>query len=94
MIALLLRLSAELGPAPLAGAPIPEGLSAELRAITTQFGVDLDAAATLTVVTVWTWLIGAVGQETFSGFGDQTFADPGAIFEAQLEQQLAAAFGR
>lgn len=94
VIALLLHLAAEAGPAPTPTTRVSEPLAAELRAITAEFSVPLDEAATIAVVALWTWLIGAVGQEVFDGFGTDTFVDPAAVFEAQLEWQLAGIFRR
>lgn len=92
VVAALLRLIADLGPRPMPAPPIPESLSAELQAISDEFAAGLDATATLAAITLWTWLIGSVGQEVFNGFGDATFADPAAAFEAQLDRQLASTF--
>ncbi len=66
-------------------------LPAELRAVANEFGVSIDAGGILVALALWTWLIGAVGQEVFDGYGEATFSDPGAVFDAQLHWQLSAA---
>lgn len=97
VIAVLLRLLAEAAQAGTlhAGGPPPPGepLSGELRAIAAEFGPGLDEAEVLAALALWTWLIGAVGQEVFDGYGQSTFADPGAVFEAQLARQLSVLSG-
>lgn len=93
VIGLLLRLLAEAGtsPAPADGRPVvPERLHDELRGVADEFAVTLDDGALIGAITLWTWLIGAVGQEVTEGFGRDAFADPGALFDAQADFQLAA----
>ncbi|GAA3964091.1 TetR/AcrR family transcriptional regulator [Gordonia caeni] len=94
VIAVLLRLlseAAQAGTLRTSGPPPPgEPLCADLRAIAAEFGAALDEADVLAALGLWTWLLGAVGQEVFDGYGQATFADPGAVFEAQLVRQLAA----
>lgn len=93
VIAVLLRLLAESAPAGVldtAGAPAPgTPLGEEFRDIAAEFGAGLDEAGVLAALCIWTWLIGAVGQEVFGGYGRSTFADPAAAFEAQAARQLA-----
>ncbi|MFT3662048.1 MAG: TetR/AcrR family transcriptional regulator [Gordonia sp. (in: high G+C Gram-positive bacteria)] len=92
VIGLLLRLCAEAGASPAAPAPPPGApLNAELEAIAAEFDVELTSAELVTATTLWTWLLGAVGQEVTGGYGPETFSDPSALFEAQLRWQLSVA---
>ena len=94
VIAVVLGLLAEAGPHP-ASTPrsIPDGLQKELEAIVEEFGGDLSDSTLLAATGLWSWLIGAVGLEVFGGYGETTFGDPGALFDAQLESQLDHALG-
>lgn len=94
VIGLLLGLLSETADSAPADGPdpdLPAPLHDELRAVADEFGADLDDAALIAGLALWTWLIGAVGQEVTGGFGDTTFADPAAIFDAQLDRQASAA---
>ncbi|MFW0791659.1 TetR/AcrR family transcriptional regulator [Gordonia sp. CPCC 205333] len=69
---------------------VDPGLAADLAYIRADLGVELDDAALVLAVSLWTWLIGAVGQEIFGGFGADTFSAPALLFDAQLRQRLGA----
>lgn len=91
VIAVLLRLCTEAGLTAPAGLVVPAPLKAELAAVAAEADVDLPPGALVVTVALWTWLIGAVGQEVFEGYGPDTFADPAGVFDAQLHWQLSAA---
>lgn len=73
--------------------PLDARLPADLAAIRTDVGVELSDAELVFALALWTWLIGAVSQEIFGGFGADTFSAPEALFDAQLARQLAAVIG-
>lgn len=90
VIGVVLQLLAEAPPTRHTTTTVPAGLHNEFRAIAEEFGIDLSDDGLLSGIVLWTWLIGTVGQEVFGGFGTDTFADPGALFDAQLGLLLDA----
>ncbi|GAC55888.1 putative TetR family transcriptional regulator [Gordonia hirsuta DSM 44140 = NBRC 16056] len=67
----------------------PARLQHELQSTAEEFGAALDDAGMVAAISLWCWLIGAVGQEVTGGFGPETFDDPAALFDMQLQHQLA-----
>ncbi|GAB19323.1 putative TetR family transcriptional regulator [Gordonia effusa NBRC 100432] len=68
-------------------------LTHDLAAVRAEVGVELDDAGLVFAVSLWTWLIGAVSQEIFGGFGSDTFSAPALLFDAQLRQRLDGTSG-
>lgn len=77
-------------PPPKTDTPLPAGLHHDLQSTADEFGATLDDAGVVAAISLWCWLIGAVGQEVTGGFGPDTFDDPAALFSVQLQHQLAA----
>ncbi|MFC0313785.1 TetR/AcrR family transcriptional regulator [Gordonia phosphorivorans] len=71
------------------GAEMDGALAPELRAIAAEWAPHLDEAGILAALNLWTWLIGAVSQEVFGGYGPDTFAAPSLLFAAQLRAALS-----
>ncbi|MFT3715438.1 MAG: TetR/AcrR family transcriptional regulator [Gordonia sp. (in: high G+C Gram-positive bacteria)] len=86
VIAILLGLIAE--AAGDAAPTVPAALNDDLSRIADEFGHTLSPGTVLNALGLWTWLIGAVGQEVTGGLGTDTFTDPAAAFDAQLTRQL------
>ena len=76
------------------GAADPDpALCDDLQRIRAELDVDLDDDQFVYAMSLWTWLIGAVGQEVFDGFGADTFRTPATLFDAQLGMMLGGRVG-
>jgi len=60
-------------------------LSGDFAAIRAEFSLTLDDAALTRGVLVWAALFGAVNFEVFGQYGAETFSNPAALFDAQLD---------
>ncbi|GAB90382.1 TetR/AcrR family transcriptional regulator [Gordonia rhizosphera] len=89
-------LIAELGRAHRAGlvdtstVPTPASLTDGFAAIRAAFDSDLPDAVLILATTLWATVIGAISLEVFGQYGPDTFADPAALFDAQVDRALQA----
>ncbi|WGL52716.1 TetR-like C-terminal domain-containing protein [Nocardioides sp. BP30] len=74
------------------GPPVPAGLAASFLAVRDELGVELPDQALARGVLAWAALFGCVSFEVFGQYGADTFGDPAALFEHQL-QVLAETVG-
>ncbi|NMO04187.1 TetR/AcrR family transcriptional regulator [Gordonia sp. TBRC 11910] len=63
-------------------------LTDDFGRIRNELDLDLSDSQFAYALCVWTWLVGAVGQEVFGGFGADTFGAPRLVFDAQLASIL------
>ncbi len=70
---------------------LDSGLDANLEAIRGEYGSALDSSQLVAATVAWTGIFGAVSFEVFGQYGADTFADPEALFEAQLRVIATAA---
>jgi AcrR family transcriptional regulator len=64
---------------------VPQELSADLAGIRTEFAVTLDDAVTARCLVVWSAVVGAISLEVFGQYGQDTFGDPAAAFDTQVD---------
>jgi AcrR family transcriptional regulator len=62
---------------------VPEPMSSDLQRLREEFGFPGGDATVVKAVTFWAGLVGAVSLEVFGQYGRDTFADVGAVFDAQ-----------
>lgn len=63
---------------------VPQPMSSDLDRLRAEFGFPGGDAAVVRAVTFWAGLVGAVSLEVFGQYGRDTFADVGAVFDAQM----------
>lgn len=70
--------------------PDPEGvvapqLSRDLALLRSEYDLSAGDVAATRCLTVWATLIGAISLEVFGQYGADTFSDPAAVFDTQME---------
>jgi AcrR family transcriptional regulator len=78
------------GPSP---TPLSRALRADLTRVRSELGVDVDQAVLARAVLLWSALFGAVSLEVFGQFGEDTFLEPGLLFEHQMRLAIATLRG-
>ncbi|MDL9944428.1 WHG domain-containing protein [Gordonia sp. ABSL11-1] len=68
---------------------VAESVARDFDAIRAEFDSALSDSALLVATTLWAVTIGAISLEVFGQYGSDTFADPEALFAAQIERALA-----
>jgi AcrR family transcriptional regulator len=70
--------------------PLPAGLRADLVAVAAELHLDVPPEVLARAVMLWSVVIGAVSLEVFGQYGQDTFAEPGLLFEHQIASAVAA----
>ncbi len=78
------------GPGPV---PVPRALRTDLAQVRDALGATMDAAVLGRAVGLWATVFGAVSLEVFGQLGDDTFAEPGLLFEQQVRLALVTLRG-
>lgn len=65
---------------------VAQPLSSDFERLRGEFGFTGDDNAVASALLVWAGLIGAISLEVFGQYGPDTFADPEAVFDLQVEQ--------
>ena len=65
--------------------PVPTSLARAFAAVRAELGVELPDQALARGVLAWAALFGGVSFEVFGQYGPDTFGDPAALFEYQLQ---------
>lgn len=73
--------------------PLPAPLRRNLCAIARDLNTDLDPDHLARTTLLWSTLIGSVSLEVFGQYGQDTFAEPGLLFEYQMASALATLTG-
>jgi AcrR family transcriptional regulator len=63
----------------------PQPMSADFDGIRAEFSFTGDDSTVLKCILMWAVLVGAIGLEVFGQYGADTFTDPAAVFEGQVE---------
>ncbi|WP_201274491.1 TetR/AcrR family transcriptional regulator [Mycolicibacterium sp. CH28] len=63
---------------------VAQPMSADLARVRAEFDFPGDDALVIKCTTVWAVVVGAISLEVFGQYGADTFADKGALFEAQV----------
>ena len=80
--------------APGAGAvPVPRPVSADLRRLRAELGLELDESVLARSVLTWSALFGAVSLEAFGQYGPGTFTARDALFDHQMRLVLTVLRG-
>ncbi len=75
------------------GVSVPRALRADLARVRDELGVVMDAAVLGRAFGLWATLFGVVSLEVFGQLGDDTFTEPGLLFEQQLRLALVTLKG-
>lgn len=68
---------------------LPGRLSSDFDALRDEFSFAGDDSAMAKALLVWAGLIGAISLEVFGQYGPDTFGDPGAVFDLQIDLIIA-----
>lgn len=71
--------------APTSKITVPQQLSQDFDGVRAEFDFAADDDLVARCLTLWAALIGAISLEVFGQHGPDTFAEPAAVFDAQLE---------
>ncbi len=73
--------------------PVPRALRSDLRRVRGELGLGVDEAVLARGILVWSALFGAVSLEVFGQYGEDTFLEPGALFDHQMRLAIATLRG-
>ena len=63
---------------------VPQVLSMDFDGLRAEFSITVGDAVVARSLTLWAALVGAISLEVFGQYGPDTFADPAAVFDAQI----------
>ena len=73
--------------------PVPRALRNDLRRVRGELGLGIDEAVLARGILLWSALFGAVSLELFGQYGEDTFLEPGVLFDHQMRLAVSTLRG-